>query len=187
MTKKITLPTLVTLLRIILVPFIVWAIVAHQWSVAFWLFLLAAVTDTVDGNLARFMGEQTFLGACLDPIADKFLLLSCFLALSLVHSPFIFIPTWFFILVLIKELLLVVGAIMLFLTRGEFEVKPTLLGKITTAVQMAFIVWFFSCSMFHWLPVKTFYGILVLIVVLTLSSLFQYAMAGLRFFFRFLR
>lgn len=184
--KKITIPTLITLSRIAMVPFIVFFILHHQWTAAFFLFAAAAATDALDGTLARLLGEQTFLGACLDPIADKILLLSCFFALSSVQSSFMTVPGWFFWIIFIKEIALVVGAVVVYWVRGELEVKPTMLGKATAAAQMLFIVWFFACSFFHWLPFKTFYILLILMVVLALASLVHYAVIGLRFFFRFL-
>ena len=184
--KKITLPTLVTLLRILLVPFIVKAIFEHQWGTAFVLFLIAAVTDTIDGNLARFLGEQTLFGAVLDPVADKFLLLSCFLALSLAPSSFIIIPQWFFFFILGKELVIMLGALAIYLIKGSFAVRPTKLAKFTTLVQMGFILWFFLCSHFYWLPIKTFYGLLFLILLLAFGSLLQYILVGLRLLFGFL-
>ena len=114
--KRITIATCFTLLRIFLVPFIVIAIKQQQLSHAFWLIIIAALTDTVDGNLARWCGDQTVLGACLDPIADKIFLLSTFFTLAFVQSPLFAIPHWFVMLVLVKEIIILLGAALLFIT-----------------------------------------------------------------------
>ena len=112
--KRFTISTLFTVLRIVLTPFIVAAMAMHFWGAAFILFSIASVSDVVDGYLARSLSEQTFLGACLDPIADKFLILSCFFALAFIRSPLFTIPLWFVLLILIKELILVGGTALIF-------------------------------------------------------------------------
>ena len=117
--KKITISTLFTLARIAITPLIVIAMVFQQWGAAFILFVCAALTDIIDGHLARLCDEKTFLGACLDPIADKILILSCFFMLAFVQSPLFTIPLWFVLLVLIKELVLIGGAIALYIIKGH--------------------------------------------------------------------
>ena len=178
--KKITLSTLLTLGRIVLAPFIVCSMIFFHWGTAFILFCIAAITDVLDGNLARLLDEKTFLGACLDPIADKLLLLSCFFTLAFVQSPLFSIPLWFVLLVLLKELILVIGAIILYYRKGHIEIHPTFLGKITTVVQMGFIIWLFACYFFTWIPVKTYYSMLGLVIILVFASLAQYVMIGIR-------
>jgi len=180
--KRITIPTLFTIARIILTPIIVGAMIMQQWGVAFVLFVIAALTDMIDGNLARYYGDHTFLGACLDPIADKFLLLSCFFTLAFVQSPLFTIPIWFVVLVLFKELLLIGSAVAFYLIKGHIEVKPRLLGKLTAVVQMGFIIWLFACYFFRWVPIRTYYFMLVVLVVMIFASLIQYLMIGWRWF-----
>ena len=178
--KKITLSTVITLLRVMVVPFIVFSMVAGYWGVAFVLFVIAALTDLLDGNLARLLNEKTFLGACLDSIADKLLLLSCFFTLAFVRSPLFDIPLWFVLLVLCRELILVGGVSMLLLLDGHIQVRPTLFGKLTTVAQMGFIVWLFACYFFHWLPIKTYYTMLGAVILMVFLSLIQYIRIGLR-------
>ncbi len=113
--KRLTLPTMLTIARIVLVPFIIGAMVMQHWGLAFCLFIVSSLTDMLDGTFARLLDQQTFLGACLDPIADKLLLLSVFTALAFVQSPLFSIPLWFVILVLIRELIIVLITI----TTGE--------------------------------------------------------------------
>ncbi len=178
--KRITVSTLFTMLRIVLTPFIVAAMVWQAWGVAFVLFVIASLSDVVDGYLARTLKEKTFLGACLDPIADKFLILSCFFSLAFIQSPLFSIPLWFVLLVLIKELILVGGALLVFVVKGHIEIRPRLLGKLTTFVQMVFIVWLFACYFFKWVPIKTYYTMLGILLAMVFASLIEYTRIGLR-------
>ena len=157
------------------------AMVTHYWGVAFSLILFAAITDVVDGFLARNFNQKTFLGACLDPIADKVLILSCYFTLAFCQSPLFTIPGWFVWLVLLKEILLLGFAFSFWMFKGWLKVEPTLLGKLTMAVQVIFIIWLFACYFFHWLPVKTYFFMLGLVLLLVLSSLIQYATIGYRY------
>ena len=178
--KRITIPTLLTFGRILLAPCIVAAMVMHWWGVAFSLFVIAALTDTVDGTIARSCDQKTFLGACLDPVADKILLLSCFFTLAFVQSPLFSIPLWFVVLVLLREMIVLGGALGILLFGGQLIIAPTTLGKTTTLVQVIFIIWLFACYFFHWLPIKTYYTMLSLVMGLTLTSLIQYMRIGFR-------
>ena len=179
--KRITIPTLLTLLRILLVPVIVVAMTKQQWGNAFFWFLVAALTDTFDGALARWWDDKTVLGACLDPIADKILLISCFATLAFVQSPLFAIPYWFVLLILIKESIILIGSLFLLITRSGFTVQPTLLGKATTVVQVSFIMWLFFCYFFNWVPTKTYYSMIGIMVGFILLSFAQYVYIGLRY------
>ncbi len=178
--KKITFSTFFTLLRIMLTPFIVAAMITHCWGLAFVLFIGAAITDVLDGTIARLFDQKTFLGACLDPIADKLLILSCFFTLAFVQSPLFIIPKWFFIVVLVRELVLIGGALFIYAMSGHIEVRPLLLGKITTLVQMGFIIWLFACYFFKWLPIKTYYTMLGIVLLLVIASFIQYTVMGIQ-------
>ncbi len=179
--KKITLSTLLTILRIVMVPIIVVAMVMHSWGVSFFLFVIAAITDCLDGTLARLLNQKTFLGAFLDPLADKFLILSCFFTLAFVQSPLFLIPKWFVWFVLCKEVLQLCGAVFVYLRKGHIEIRPTILGKVTATAQMGFIIWLFACYFFQWVPIKTYYTMLGLLLILITVSLLQYMRIGIRF------
>jgi len=178
--KRLTISTALTITRIGLTPFIVAMMVYQQWDGAFILFVIAGITDLLDGYIARICNEQTFLGACLDPIADKVLLLSCFFTLAFVRTPLFTIPFWFVCIVLIKELIIIIGALFCVLNKEWFLIEPTLLGKSTAAAQMLFIVWLFSCHFFNWMPIKTYWLMLSLLLFLVLASLLQYIFIGIR-------
>lgn len=178
--KKITVSTLFTLARILLTPCIVLAMLMHWWGASCILFVGAALTDIIDGTLARWRNEQTFLGAALDPIADKFLLVSIFCTLAFVKTPLFTIPLWFLIIVFMKEVIILFGAGFIYWARGDLEIKPTRLGKATTVFQIVFIMWLFACYFFGWMPIKTYDVMLASMLVFLLLSLAQYLRLGLR-------
>lgn len=177
--KRITLSTWITLARIASTPFIVFAISCGYWGKAAFLFLLAALTDTLDGNLARLRNEQTILGACLDPIADKILILSSFFTLAFAQSSVLHVPLWFVLCVLAREVIVIVGVVVLYFLKGIVQIDPTVTSKITTLVQIIFISWLFACYYFHWLPLKTYYLMLAVVMGFVLVSLVQYLRIGI--------
>ena len=103
-----SIPNLITLARILLVPVVVWAITSGAMKTAFLLFLAAGVSDAVDGFLAKRFGMQTELGAYLDPLADKAMIVSIYVALGFVNV----IPRWLVILVVSRDIM-IVSAVML--------------------------------------------------------------------------
>lgn len=178
--KRITIPTLFTLVRIVLVPIIAMCMIAGWWGHAFLFFVFACFTDVIDGLLARLLNEKTFLGACLDPVADKLLLISCFSTLACVNTPLFLIPRWFVLFVVSKEIIQIAGALFIYRVRGHLDVQPTLLGKTTTCIQMIFIMWLFACYFFCWVPIKTYYTMLGIMILFIGASFGQYVRIGLR-------
>lgn len=178
--KRITISTLFTLIRIAFTPCIVLAMIYDAWGIAFGIFVLACITDWLDGYLARKRNEQTFLGACLDPIADKTLILAVFFTLAFVQSAPLAIPIWFVVLILLKEMILIGGAISIFCIKGYITVRPRRLGKLTTFIQMLFIGWVFVCYFFAWAPIKTYYVVLAILIIFVFASLLEYTRIGIR-------
>lgn len=176
--KRMTASTLLTIVRILLIPVIVGSMIFGQWGLAFWLFVFAALTDVLDGFFARLLNQQTFLGACLDPVADKFLILSVFFTIAFIKTPLFALPQWFVFLVLFKEFVQIGGACMIYLLKGHLVVRPTILGKLSMAMQTLFIIWLFACYFFNWLPIKTYYVMLGTLLFLVLASLIQYVRIG---------
>lgn len=179
--KKITFSTSLTIARFILIPFIVTAMIMHAWHTAFILFVIAAITDVLDGLLARWLHQHTFLGAALDPLADKLLVLAVFSTLAFVQSPLFAIPRWFVFLVLAKELLQIVGAFFIWCKNGHLTIAPTRLGKWTMVAQTTFIMWLFSCYFFAWVPIKTYYAMLLGILCLVGVAFVDYLRIGMAY------
>ena len=129
-----SIPNLITLGRILLVPVVVWAISSGQMWIAFVLFLAAGVSDAVDGFLAKRFGMASELGSYLDPLADKVLIVSIYVALGINGV----IPGWLVILVVSRDIM-IVGAVMLsWLIGSPVKVKPLLVSKLNTVAQVAF-------------------------------------------------
>lgn len=171
---RLTFSTLLTLSRIALIPFLVRAIVAQQWAVAMLLFIFAAISDILDGYLARLWHQETDLGACLDPIADKLLIISCYATLVFKPVPDLPLPLWFLLFVLIKEIVLLGGAFYYGIMKQVVRIRPTYLGKMTMVIQSALVVWLLLCSFFEWMPVRTFHLFLAVAILFVAASLIQY-------------
>lgn len=181
---RITFPTIITLVRIFLVPCIVSAMLFGAWGVAYVFFIIASVSDMLDGAIARIFKQKTFLGACLDPLADKLLVVSCFATLACTDSLPFHVPFWFVGLVLFRELVLIIGFFYVFTSKEGVDVRPTYLGKVTAASQMLFIAWLFTCYFYGWAPEHLYYSVLLVIVGLIVISFFQYARIGWRLYYK---
>ncbi len=126
------IPNLLTLLRILLVPLIVIFLIDEAYLKALITFFISGITDALDGFLARLLHQKTVLGAYLDPIADKALLVTCFLTLSIEGI----IPGWLTVVVISRDVIILTGTFILFMMSVSFEIKPILISKITTALQI---------------------------------------------------
>ena len=134
-----------TMFRILLAPLFVAALLyfspdrEYLYFIAVSVYLLACTTDGLDGYLARRMNEKTQLGSYIDPIADKFLLVSGYLSLSLMpHLPEgMKVPAWVTLAVISRDIVILLGAVIIFIATGQLKARPLFIGKITTVVQMA--------------------------------------------------
>ena len=130
-----TFPNQLTLLRLVFIPFIVITVLDANYRWALGLFVLAGVSDGLDGLLARLLHQKTVLGQFLDPIADKLLLSTLFLVLSLVHK----IPWYVTVLVFSRDICIVVTCAVLYATGTFRDFRPSVYGKANTVVQVAAI------------------------------------------------
>lgn len=128
------IPNLLTLLRIVLVPVVVWAISQGQMGIALAAFVFAGVTDAVDGYIAKHFDQQTELGAYLDPLADKTLIVSIYVSLAI----FGFIPPWVAILVVSRDIMIVGAVLLSTLVDKPLTIQPLLVSKANTAAQIVF-------------------------------------------------
>jgi len=168
-----------TMGRMALTPFIFYAIIHQRWRVALVLFFVAAVTDVSDGFFARRFNAETVFGACIDPLADKILILACFVALAFVRSSIFVVPPWFVLFFFLREFLIVFGAIIVALRGGKTMIKPTIWGKATTFLQIVFIVWLTVCFIVGWKPQKTYAFFLIFLVTFSFFSLLHYLKVGM--------
>ncbi len=123
--RVLNLPNAITLLRLAAVPVVGWLILHERWEAACWLFLAAAVSDGIDGLLARWLNQMTQLGAALDSIADKALGLVTLVMLTIEEA----IPMWVTLAILLRDTIIVLGALSYRGMAGHLEIHPTWLGK----------------------------------------------------------
>lgn len=168
--ESLSIPNLITLARILLVPVVVWAIATGQILLAFLLFLAAGISDGVDGFLAKRFGWKTELGAYLDPLADKVLIVSIYVSLGITGV----IPLWIVILVVSRDIMIVGAIILSWLIDQPVQIKPLMVSKANTAAQIVF-----ACLVLGSRglgvdiePVLTM--VMVLVAVLTLVSVALY-------------
>lgn len=136
-----TIPNLLSLLRMGLIPVFVILVVNGDLKKALLLFVVAGVTDALDGAIARFWKQQSLLGSYLDPIADKLLLTTSYVMLSippLNHGTMI--PVWVTILVIARDVLLVAVALVMYLAAGVRKFPPSVLSKLNTVCQVVAVV-----------------------------------------------
>lgn len=176
--RRITLATKCTLLRIGLTPIIIMTMIFDSWYLAFFLLSIAAITDFLDGEIARMQDEKTMLGALLDPIADKMLIVGCFVTFSCLHMTHFVMPTWFIALLIIKELLQCCGTVMVYQWCGSLYIQPTVLGKGAMAFQIGVVMWVSMCQAIGWAPVKTYTAVLVFLIAMIMVALLHYAYIG---------
>ncbi|MEJ2586767.1 MAG: CDP-diacylglycerol--glycerol-3-phosphate 3-phosphatidyltransferase [Deltaproteobacteria bacterium] len=127
-----TIPNLITTLRIILVPIFVIYLMNDELLSALTVFILAGVSDGVDGLVARIFNQKSRLGAYLDPMADKILLVAAFIILAVRQ----FIPGWLTVIVITRDVLILLGVVFLFLHNDEIRIQPSILSKINTCFQL---------------------------------------------------
>ena len=130
----LNLPNLITLARILMVPIVVWAIASRQMQIAFLLFLAAGVSDAVDGFIAKRFNMASELGAHLDPLADKTLIVSIYVALGVTDA----IPRWLVILVVSRDILIIGGVMLAWFLGEPMRLKPLLVSKLNTVAQIVF-------------------------------------------------
>lgn len=145
----------ITIFRILLIPFFAYEVLTFRDAgrdVDRWLamsaFFIAAVLDGVDGYVARRFHQRSELGAVLDPLADKLLLVCALVLLSLDHPHFEPVPLWLLITIISRDLFLLAGALLIYITCGQTRVRPRMSGKISTVLQMAVVLW----TMLQWNP-----------------------------------
>jgi len=123
---------MLTIMRILLTPLFVIFLLRDMFSFALLVFSIAAVSDGLDGLLARYFNQYSVLGAYLDPIADKLLLVSAFVSLAVLKI----IPPWLTVIVISRDIMIVIGILIFAMTDIPIEMKPSLVSKCTTVAQL---------------------------------------------------
>jgi cardiolipin synthase len=128
----VNLPNLITLGRLLSVPVAIWVILDGAFDVAFWIFVAAGVSDAVDGFIAKRFDMKTPIGALLDPLADKALLVSIYVTLGLAGQ----LPTWLVILVVFRDVMIIGGFLLIQLLAGRIRWEPLFISKANTVLQI---------------------------------------------------
>lgn len=140
----VNLANTVTLLRIILIPFFIYSLIYEHRLLALLTFCTSALSDGVDGFIARVRHQKTELGTVLDPLADKLLLTTAYVTLAILHVT----PIWLTLIVVSRDLMLITGAMIVHILTGHLTVSPTIWGKTTTFLQLLTI--FLSLLLYLW-------------------------------------
>ena len=135
--RYFNVPNTLTTLRIVLIPVFVCALVYRRYDYALYVFIIAAVTDFFDGLIARARNQQTELGKFLDPVADKFLLVTSFVLFAVYGL----VPKWLTITVISRDVIIVAGWLILYLSAHRTQVEPSLLGKLANASQLVLLAY----------------------------------------------
>ncbi len=171
-----SIPNLITLGRVILVPVVFWLLVTNQMTAAFLVFVIAGISDAVDGFLAKRFDWATELGAYLDPLADKLLIVCIFIALGVREE----LPSWLVIAVVSRDVLIVTGIVLSWFMGHPVEIKPLALSKANTLSQIVLAAVVLADEAFT-LNLDSVRLVLVwLTAALTLGSLVAYLDAWLR-------
>lgn len=128
--------------RIILIPFFIGAVIYSRLDAALVFFAMAIISDGVDGTIARAFKQKTRLGTILDPMADKLLLMSAYICLSCVNTipAHLRMPPYVPIIIISRDVIIVLGSIVVYFITGDLKIAPSLIGKVTTFFQMITIV-----------------------------------------------
>lgn len=134
--STISIPNILTLLRILLTPVLVILLLRDMYHLALLVFAIAGLSDGLDGLIARLLNQRTKLGAYLDPAADKLLLTSAFISLAVLNV----IPGWLTVVVIARDVIILLGLAIFTLTEKSYEINPTLVSKCTTTIQLIMIL-----------------------------------------------
>jgi len=130
------LPNYITLLRVVLIPFFINFMIYGYYRSALAVFVAACVTDALDGMIARLTQSKTELGAFLDPMADKLLIVSAFVTLVLLGM----LPVWLVMIVVSRDVILVLGSLVIYFMGQELKARPSIIGKTTTVLQLTVVM-----------------------------------------------
>jgi len=172
----LTIPNLITILRFLLVPAVVLAMLNMRWDWAFAGFLVAGISDGVDGFIARRFNQQSKLGAYLDPMADKVLLVSVFVVMGFIGE----LPLWLVVTMVSRDALIICAVLLSTVMAHPVEMKPLYVSKANTAAQivLAAVVLGELAFSIHLDPLRP--ALILLSGVLTVASAAAYLVAWLR-------
>jgi cardiolipin synthase len=172
----LSIPNLITLARILLVPVLVWAITSGEMRLAFLLFVAAGVSDAVDGFLAKRFDMASELGAYLDPLADKALIVSIYVSLGVAGA----IPRWLVILVVSRDMMIVAAVMLSWVIGRPMRIKPLRVSKLNTVAQIVFATLVLAALAFRIDAEPLLSVVMYIVAALTLLSVAFYVAEWVR-------
>ncbi len=170
----LNLPNFLTLCRLASIPIVLTFLTRQRYTAALYVFAAAAITDGLDGTVARWFDSRTELGAFLDPFADKLMLVSSFIVLTIDGQ----LPGYLLSVVAIRDIVIVVGYLMIsFFTGERVPVRPSMMGKLSTFLQLVCVIAVLARAGVYW-PVS-FSALLITTVAVTAASFVHYMYRGL--------
>lgn len=170
-----TVPNLLTFIRIFLTPYLVWLLLNNRIDHALFVFFVAGITDGLDGFIARMFHQKSKLGAYLDPLADKLLLVSCFVLLG--HLGLI--PSWLVIIAVSRDAFILLGLMTLWFFQVQVDIRPTAVSKMTTLFQLFTILLVLATSIVS-LPTWGLSIVFGITAALSVVSGIHYITVGIR-------
>jgi len=173
--RSLNIPNTITMMRIVIIPIFITSIIYKRYTHALYLFIIAAITDLLDGLLARITNQRTALGKFLDPLADKFLLVTSFVVLAVYG----WIPKWLAITVISRDIAVIIGWLLLYLITGTMRVEPSVFGRATIWMQSLFIAYVLIGMNFTFLP-EIKHTLQLMTAGITIISGLHYVYKGLK-------
>jgi cardiolipin synthase len=168
--KSENIPNLLTIMRLLLTVPIVYFLFERRFEPAFYLLLLAGLSDGVDGYLARAYHWHSRLGSLLDPLADKMLMLGVFTMLTYLHQ----VPVWLLSIVILREVVLMSGTVVLHCVVGPYDIEPIIISKVNTFLQIILTFLLIFNLSYHFVPVAWVNGLMYVVFTTTLVSMLAY-------------
>jgi cardiolipin synthase len=168
-------PNLLTLTRILLLPFFAATLIYKEYDYSLMLFIVASITDILDGLIARIKDQVTYFGTILDPVADKFFIITSFVLMS----NFALIPKWLTIIVISKDIIVITGCLIIYFVTNKLVIEPSMLGKVSSTCQFILIgLVLLLLNIGDGLNVP--FMLYVVVAVLTSAAGIDYVMKGLK-------
>ncbi len=171
-----TLPNLITIGRLILVPLVIVMILAGRWQPAFVIFVVAGISDAIDGFIAKRFGMASDLGALLDPIADKALIVSIYVTLAMVGA----VPVWLVALVVARDVMIVSAVVLSWAKGRPLAISPLAISKLNTGAQLIFVALLLGSRAFGVDPGQAVEVGQLVVSLLTVGSMTAYLAFWLR-------
>jgi len=168
-----TIPNLITILRVLLVPIFIIYMINDRALGSLIIFVIASASDALDGFIARVFHQKSDLGAHLDPLADKILLIAAYITSAILKM----IPPWLAVLIISRDVIILLGILVLYLNRHPVKIHPSLLSKSTTCLQIVTILMILSNCYINLKPITIY--VFWLTAGFTIASGLQYIRIGL--------